>query len=260
MTKVAAIQLKPDLSSSEGTINRALRFIEEAANLGAEVVCFPEHWLANSIVTIDKLIAKLSHSAQEYDMYIISGANYEKMDGKIFVSSQVIDPSGEIIAKQKKVHLFKEERKIASPGRHYCVFKIKDFRAGIIICYDAVFPEVARILALKGADILFIPSRIRKEGIEPWHLYLKARSLENRVAVVGVNITLTPRYTGQSTILMPEIMKDSKGGVVYPKVSNKGNEMPKVVMADLDINSIKNIRTERLIDRKPETYKSIAEL
>ena len=67
MTKVAAIQLKPDFSSSERTINRALRLIEEAANLGTEVVCFPEHWLANSIVTIDKLIAKLSHSAQEYD-------------------------------------------------------------------------------------------------------------------------------------------------------------------------------------------------
>ena len=259
MTKIAAIQLKPDLSSSDGTISEALRFIEEAANLGVEVACFPEHWLTNSVVTLNKLITQLSHSAQKYKMYIISGANFEKIDGEIFVSSQVIDPSGEIVARQTKVHLFKEEKKLASPGRHYCVFNIKDFKAGIMICYDAVFPEVARILALKGADIIFVPSRIRKEGIEPWHLYLKARSLENRVAVVGVNMALTPRYTGRSTILMPEIIKDSEGSVVYPKVLNKGDEMPQVVMADLDINSIKDIRTERLKDRKPETYKSIAE-
>ncbi len=259
MTKVAAIQIEPSLSSDDVTIRRSLELINRAAELDVEVACFPEQWLMNPMIAHKKLIDCLSSSAKKFEMYIISGANYEKIDNEIFISSQVFDPSGNIIARQSKIHLFKDEKKIAMPGRNYDIFKVKDCMAGIMICYDAVFPEVARILTLKGAEIIFVPSRIRKKGIVPWHLYLKARSLENRVAIVGANIANTPKHPGQSIILMPEKIRDSEVILAYPKVINKGDSVQQVVVAELDMNSIRSIRNERINDRMPETYKSIAE-
>lgn len=259
MTKVAAIQIEPSLSSDDETIRKSLELIKRAAELGVEVACFPEQWLMNPMIAHKKLIDCLSSSAKKFKMHIISGANYEKIDNEIFISSQVFDPSGNIIARQFKIHLFKDEKKIAVPGRNYDIFEIKDFKAGIMICYDAVFPEVARILTLKGADIIFVPSRIRKKGIVPWHLYLKVRSLENRVAIVGTNITNTPKYPGQSIILMPEIIRDLEDILVYPKVIDKGDSLQQVIVAELDMNSIRGIRNQRINDRMPETYRSIAE-
>jgi predicted amidohydrolase len=58
---------------------------------------------------------------------------------------------------------------------------------GSIICYDIVFPDVARALVKKGSDILFFPSKIRYEGIKPWHMYIQVRALENRLPMAAPN-------------------------------------------------------------------------
>jgi predicted amidohydrolase len=207
----------------------------------------------------DKLAEVLGNVATTNKLHLISGANFENVEENTFINSLVFNPEGEIIANQTKNHLFENEKKVAIPGNNYSIFNFDGIKAGIMICYDAVFPEVARILALKGADIIFVPSRIRKEGIEAWHLYLRLRSLENRVVVVGINIADPPKYPGGSIIITPEKNKDSEIDIVYPKILKLGGERPQMIVADLNFESIRKMREERLKDRRPEIYSDLTE-
>lgn len=257
MVRIAIVQLKPSELSNDGKIGAALNYFKEAAKLRAKIVCLPEHWLSNSTEMRDRLAEALGNAASTYKFYLISGANFENIDGKIFINSLVFNPKGKIIANQTKNHLFKNENKVAIPGNNYSIFNFNGIKAGIMICYDAVFPEVARILALKGADIIFVPSRIKKDGVEAWHLYLRLRSLENRVVIAGINIADPPKYPGGSIIIMPEKSKDSEIDVVYPKISKLGGERPQMIVADLNLESIRKMREERLKDRRPEIYSDL---
>jgi len=76
-----------------------------------------------------------------------------------------------------------------------------------MICYDTVFPGVADTLTKKGAEIIFSPSRIVKEGIEPWKMYIQVRSLENRIPIIAPNVE-DVKYGGSSLIV--ELTKDEK--------------------------------------------------
>ena len=260
MVRIAIVQLKPSELSNDGKIVEALNYFKEAAKLRAKIVCLPEHWLSNSTEMSDRLAEALGNAASTYKFYLISGANFESIEGKIFINSLVFNPKGKIIANQTKNHLFQDEKNVAIPGRSYSIFNYKDIKAGIMICYDAVFPEVARILALRGADIIFVPSRIRKDGIEAWHLYLKTRCLENRVAIVGINIADPPKYPGNSILIIPEKNKDPEINIVYPKILKIGKEEPQMIIADFNLASLKSLREERLKDRRPEIYSNLIEL
>jgi predicted amidohydrolase len=257
MVRIAIIQLKPTEFSDDEKIEEVLNYFREAAEIGTNIVCLPEHWLSDSIEVSEKLAEVLGNAASTHKLHLISGANFENDKDRIFINSLVFNPEGKIIANQTKNHLFKNEKKVAIPGNDYSIFNFNDTKAGIMICYDAVFPEVARILALKGADIIFVPSRIRKDGIEAWHLYLRLRSLENRVVIAGINVADPPKYPGGSIIITPEKSKDSELDIIYPKISKLGGERPQMVVADLNFKSIRKMREDRLKDRRPEIYSDL---
>jgi omega-amidase len=77
---------------------------------------------------------------------------------------------------------------VVKAGTKAELFESGNFKFGIGICYDIVFPEVARALVKKGADILFFPSKIRYEGIKPWNMYVQVRALESRILIAAPNI------------------------------------------------------------------------
>ena len=70
-----------------------------------------------------------------------------------------------------------------------------------MVCHDVVFPESARTLVLKGAELLLNPSLIPTQGIEPWRIYVMARALENRVPIIAPNPYLSTRVPGDSVII-----------------------------------------------------------
>ena len=99
------------------------------------------------------------------------------------ISSPVIANDGMIAGRQLKIHPFGPQRKVVKAGTKVEIFESGNFKFGIGICCDIVFPEVTRALVKKGADILFFPSKIRYEGIKPWHMYVQVRALENRIPI-----------------------------------------------------------------------------
>ncbi len=244
-------------------IEDCLKLTEKAAKLNAEIICLQEQWLSrNPYKAVDKLaklmpqlIDRFRLLAEEYSTSILLGGCVEEVMGRKIVSCPVLGSNGSVIFKQVKTHLFKEEKKLFTPGLKLDTFKIRNLRVGILICYDLVFPETARILALKGADLIFNPSRIKREGVPPWHLYLKTRALENRIPFVGVNSVFPPNYNGKSLIVNLEVEEEKE--IVYPVTVVMKPVHPGVTVKSLDVEKMRRYREERLAERNVKTYSAL---
>jgi len=127
------------------------------------------------------------------------------------------------------------------PEQRAKIFKTS-CKFGIMICYDTVFPGVAQMLVNKGAEILFSPSRIVKEGIEPWKMYVQVRSLENRIPIIAPNVENT-KFGGNSMII--ELVKEEK--IVKTKITKLEGEFE--MSADIILSNYKKIRRQRSEDR-----------
>lgn len=113
---------------------------------------------------------------------------YEKACEKnvIYNSSILIDDEGEILAKYRKTHPFPSERQWTTPGNEVVVVETKLGKIGMIICYDGDFPELSRVCALKGAEIITRPSALMR-SFEIWELTNKARAYDNHVYILATN-------------------------------------------------------------------------
>jgi omega-amidase len=130
------------------------------------------------------------------------------------------------------------------------IFDGGSFKFGIGICYDIVFPEVSRALVRKGAGILFFPSKISKNGIQPWYLYVQVRALENRIPVAAPNVC-DDNYRGKS--LLVSLDYDKKTDIAVPKqVAGSINEQN--LDLDIDLDNVRKIREARLKDLKSNFY------
>jgi predicted amidohydrolase len=254
--RVAAAQVALGKGSYRKALDDAISLIRRAAALGAQVVCLPEHWLLEYREQGYAAPKEMSELARSERICLISGANYARVQNgsssEIRICSFVFGPGGNAIGRQDKVHLFHGEGEVANPGDGYEVLDSPLGGIGITICYDNVFPEAARTLALKGADLLFVPSRIVAEGLDPWILYLRTRALENRIPVIAPNVFHPPRYLGGSVII--DLAAEKPGPVVLPKIVASGKSGELVIIADVNIDQARELRRERLLDRRPGAY------
>ncbi len=174
-------------------------------------------------------------------MTIIPGAFYEKSENIVSINSPIIGPEGEIIGKQEKIHPYDYEKETVKPGTEAKIFNTS-CKFGIMICYDTVFPGVAETLTRKGAEILFSPSRIIKEGIEPWKMYVQVRSLENRIPIIAPNVK-DSKFGGNSLIV--ELVKEEK--IVKTKINELDEKYEESV--DIRFRDYNIIRKQRVRDR-----------
>ena len=248
--RVAAVE--PESSGSRSAVEeRAHDLIKEAAKSGARTVCLPEHWLPGRRANIEDSVSAFSATARESGIFLILGADFARHRRAVTVESIVLGPDGDEVGRQRKVHLFRGEKKEATPGSTYEVFELAGVKAGIAICHDLVYPEVARIMTLKGAEVIFAPAKIGIAGLEPWEMYVKTRALENRVPIVSPNCLATPHFPGRGLIVGFTVKEEE--GIVYPEVLAGGQEQ--IVLADLELGGVvERYRQERLSSRRPETY------
>ena len=251
--RVAAVQIGLEQLDNHQYEDVVDELVEEAVAGGAKFLCFPEHWPREETRdSVSNIIELMKVLASRYRVTMITGGFFEELPEGTYVTAPVVDPHGQILGRQKKIHLFAAEKSRARPGSDYEIFEANHVSFGVMICYDAAFPEVARTLALKGADIVFVPSRILAAGIQPWHLYLSARCLENRLPIVAPNLVWPPRYLGHSIIL--DLKRDFESTVVYPNSLVIGSESPEVLFSEVDLKFARELRESRLGERRPETY------
>ncbi len=250
--KVSALQLKCQRIDPQGTRRTALRLIHQAKKEDAEIACLPELWLPDQY-TLSKggILKELQETAEKEELYLVTGALAEKNRDRREIVTHLLSPEGEVLGSQAKVHLFRNQREKYQPAKTLKPTKTPLGSIGILVCYDNVFPEAARKLVMDGADVLLIPSRIVKMGVDPWHLYLKVRALENRIPIVAPNVVEPPLFKGHSLIV--DLEHDSKTDIVYPQVL-EGSSFEQVLTYDIDLKLSRRLREERLAERHPELY------
>lgn len=198
---IAGIQFAGIPQKKLDNLKTAIRLIREAAGKGAQIVMSPEVVLTGFVGGDEekkmaepipgKTTDALSELAEELDIYIIFGLS-EYYDGHIFNSMVVIDRNGVVMGVMRKVHINKYE----TPGnwRNGSEFPVWNFKTvtgtfcgGIMICYDREMPESARILMLKGAEVIFNPLACPCLTEDIHRCLLRTRAFENELFLFVTN-------------------------------------------------------------------------
>lgn len=251
MVRIALVQLQL-LEDASKSMKRAIKLLKNAAK-EAGIACLPEQWYPRQVEDFEYEFKGIIDIAKEHGTTIIPGAFLEKMKNGVYISCPVIGGNDHIIGRQFKIHPFGNERTRVKSGTKLEIFTLKKYRFGIAICHDIVFPEVSRAITLKGADLIFYPSRIKKEGIEPWHLYVQVRALENRVPIVAPNACST-QFGGKSIIV--DFEYDKKNNIVLPS-KTVASVREQVLIRDVDVEHARKIRKIRFEDVKSNLYRSL---
>jgi omega-amidase len=250
VVKIGILQLKQyDLlyqaTNDEEMLDHIKKMLHKAAHTyeyRIDIICLPELWYTKLVKDFEKEFKVIMNAAREYKMTIIPGAFREKIADKIHVSSPVITSDGSILGRQLKIHLFGVQRKSSKAGLKTEIFHADNFKFSIAICYDVVFPEIARTAAYEGADILFFPSKILKGGIHPWHMYLQVRALENRIPVIASNVS-GGLFGGRSVAV--DLNYDRKTDIATPIVRSGSSVREQLIVLDMDLKKFRQIRKRR---------------
>lgn len=266
--KIAVVQMDSQNDKGEN-MRTACRLIDEAASQGAKLVSFPEVMnLSGENVgeggghepipgyTTQLLMDK----AKEHGIYIHSGSFCEKNpeEERAYNTSVLIDPEGQIIAHYRKLHTFDvtlpdgtvcDESSRVHPGDKIVTADTALGKMGLSICYDIRFPEMFRLMALEGAQVMFTPASFTMPtGKDHWETILRTRAIENGCYIVAADqIGQKVHFTayGNSMVVDP-------WGTVIARASDKVG----VIYADIDLDYLDAIRAKipSLLNRRADVY------
>jgi len=285
MITVAAAQTGPVPGDDwRTTVPGACAMIEEAAKKQAEVICFPELFMTpffpnrltkdfdRYFVSLpDKDLQPVLDAAADHRMALLLPFG-EKNDRHYYNACLVVNGEGRQLGIYRKTHIpailpsglaggtGSYEKFYFSPGTAFPVFDLAGVRIGIQICYDRKYPEGSRLLALQGAQILFMPICAATYGEtklrgNTWELPLQARAYENGVFVVAVNRAGDEdgrKHIGRSMIVDP---------VGADIVAEASVDHAEVLVATLDLDHVRQAQTSLpwWRDRRPELYAGLSE-
>ena len=260
--KVGFLQFGPKLLNIEENIDAISKIITPIEQF--DLLVIPE--LANSGYVFTKkdelaqvaeelpggfFTEKLIELAKQKDGYIVSGI-CEKKGEKFFNSSVIVGPEG-YVGKYRKIHLFDREKLFFEPGDgEFKLFEIRGMKVGLLICWDWIFPEATRILALKGMDVLAHSTNL---VLSYCQTAMVTRSIENQIYTITSNRTgletngeLSLHFKGQSQITSPDAKRLAQAGL----------DNDEIQIVDIDLEKSRNKwlsdRNHIFEDRRPEKY------
>lgn len=256
--RIAAVQylLRP-IACFEDFAHQVEFFVHSAKDYKAHFVLFPEFFTMQLLSYINEpapalAVRRLARMAPQYEalfmrlaqetgIYIIGGTHPVFQRGKVFNAAHLFTPNGQVF-RQKKIHLTPTESGPYQLSRGHGLYLYHtDFgNIAILICYDVEFPEVARVMAEAGAEILFVPSCTDgREGFCRVRYCAQARAIENQlyVAMTGTvgNLPLVPYMAtnyGQAAILTPSDYFFARDGIAAEGTINQ----EQLVVADVDLD------------------------
>jgi len=259
--RVGYYQYHPEFGAPKRNLEKV---IDSLDGVDADIIVLPElaftgyffedrdelHELAED-VSESIIVEGLTRLCKNNKYYLVVGFA-ELCKGRLYNTALLIGPSG-LLHLYRKLHLFNTEKEYFNPGdTPLKTIEIRGAKIGVMICFDWVFPEVARSLALLGADLICHPSNLVLTYCQK---AMFTRSLENSVYSITANRTgkeIRPRgellFTGQSQIVGP------KGELI----ANSNSDEEAVAIFDIDLSDARNkFITENnnlFTDRRPEFY------
>jgi len=268
MIKLALCQTKVFLNK-ELSIKNALNKIQEAADNGAIIAALPEMFncpygkeyfknyseTENESITLRLLIEVCKRNG----LYLIAGSVPERDRDKLYNTSYVISPKGEIIAKHRKLYMFDvniqngtcfEESATITRGDTVTMFNTVYGKMGLCICYDIRFPELFSKMVALGANVIFVPSAFSSTtGPKHWELLLRCRAMDNQIYVGGISPSCDSeggfRPYGNTMLTNP-----------WGDIVAKASEKETIIYGELDFDYLEKIRNELplLKHKRPELY------
>lgn len=261
------VQLRSS-TDKDDNLRRAEALVRSAASEGAELTVLPEKF--NLLGSRDDMVAGAepidgrtaswaAGLAAELGTAVVAGSFLEKADdGSFFNTSLLFDSSGELVATYRKIHMFDvevggmsyRESELETAGSEIVVADLDGTRIGMAICYDLRFPELFRILALKGAQLVVLPAAFTHfTGKDHWELLVRTRAVEDQVFMVAADQVgkVPPNHTlyGHSIVVDP-----------WGKILAEAADGDSFAVADLNFNELERIRKElpALANRQPTAY------
>ncbi len=269
---VAVVQMKPVLGEPEDNLVKMSEFVSTiASQQRVDLIVFPE--LATSGYELGvrfteiaqrvpgPTINLMAQRANEHGVYIAFGlVTKEKVESILYNSAVMVGPDGDLIDVYNKVHLRGEERMAFREGFKLPVLETEIGAIGLMLGWDLAFPEVARSLALDGAELLCVMANWEADSIDEWRTYLRARAYENTLFIAGANrvgedVTMT--FGGESMVVGPR-------GQVYASLTDEvdpdtGKPLEGYSVARIDLDEVRRHREQFQIlqSRQPSVYRSI---
>ncbi len=260
MKRVSFVQTVPIF----GEVERNLMRVERLLPRDSDLVVLPELFNTGYLLLNKEELLKLAEPidgitgrflakfSKEHGTSIVAGLP-EKSKNGIYNSAMVIDETGDLVGVYRKTHLFGREKLLFRPGdTGFRVFNLSGMRVGVLICFDWIFPEASRVLALDGAEVLAHPANL----VLPYaQSAMLTRSIENRVFTVTANRSGEDdrcveklEFTGASQITSPDMR-------ILVRAPERGEY---VGTAEIDPRDARNKKiTEQndlWMDRRPEFY------
>ncbi len=266
--KIAGIQFACS-EDKEGNIEKALKIMDVALKEGARIICFQEmfnqYWfpkgrdenaflladdIRNKVVSIFKKKAKTAGA-------VILLPIFEKHKSNFFNSCVVINADGKVSGVYRKIHipdipLWEEKYYFSTGDKGLPVFNTKHGKLGVQISWDNLYPESTRVLALRGAEIVFSPTACAFKTQHTWQTVISGNAITNglyimRINRVGSEDTLD--FYGMSFCVSPE----------GELIGGPTGTVDSILLADIDFEYLKQIRREwpLMKERKPKFYKEI---
>jgi predicted amidohydrolase len=259
--RVATSHIRPQSPYTiESNLKLMTDMIDAAANQKADILCLSEGLAERGVRgsldtrahTVPGLVTdRLGASARKNKIWVVT-AVVEREGGSIYNTAVLIDRNGRIAGKYRKVHLpLAEAEDGMTPGSDYHVFDTEFGKIGLLICWDNWFVEPARLMRLKGAQMVFFP--IAGDSDDHWDVMSRARAIDNGLYLVSSNTT-----GGASRIVNPEgkVLAEAAGDF-------------KLAVADIDLNQewrakwlsigpgLGEGRSLYLKERRPDTYSGV---
>jgi len=261
--RIALVQMSME-ESPEPNLGKALAYVREAAGKGAELVCFPELQFSpffpqspggdasRYAMGIDHpAMRSLQQACRELDLVAVPNLYLEE-GGKRYDASPVIDSDGTILGASKMVHivqmpLFYEQDYYTPSDSGFQVYRTSRGRVGVVICFDRHYPESTRSCALKGAQLIVIPTaNVKGEPLELFEWELRVAAVQSGVFIAlcnRVGLEHGMDFCGRSLVV------DPNGELVA-----RADEGQQVLYAEVDLDLIGHSREARpyLKLRRPE--------
>lgn len=263
------VQMKPLFGRKERNVEKLEKLLKRAGRKEVELAVAPELFNTGYVFRKKSEVARLAEKipdgettraleriSGESGAFIVAGLCEAATDddddddgNKHYNSAVLVSPKKGFVSLYRKAHLFNEEKLWFSPGNtEFGVHDIGKAKIGMMICFDWLFPEVARVLALKGADVICQPANL----VLPYcQRAVLCTAVQNRAFIITANRTGTERgvkFTGGSQIAGPKMQVLARGGA-------QGEE---VGFADLDLRRARDKMVTKyndaFSDRRPELY------
>jgi predicted amidohydrolase len=175
--------------------------------------------------------AEMQEMAKKYKIWLLPGSIFEKEGDKIYNTSTVINPDGEIVARYRKMFPFFPFEVGITPGHDFCIFDVPDVgRFGVSICYDMWFPETIRTLAVMGAEVILHPTMTGTMDRDIEHSIVQTLSAVNQCFFFDIN-GLETGGIGRSTICGPD------GRIMY-----QAGATEEIIPVEIDLERVKRSR------------------